>query len=189
MKAQNVVHGVLVKRISILVTFLAIIAAISLETSCSHNVEENKIVESSQYRSVTVSELTGNTTDYDGQKITVKGLYVSGPWPVPACMPTGTGANPVIREEYQFSRTPWAISGLDGIGLVGVTLSQGATIPEWKYHQEIELRGIARAGTIEDYCNRDVRYRTTTLEINPVENGFELSTKPPPPAFPTIPTK
>jgi len=140
------------------------------------------VEEISEYQTVTVRELISDTTAYDGQKILVKGKYVQGPWPVPSCMPKGTGENPEIREGYAFYRVcRWGIKGLDGFGLIGVReTGQGSgVLPNYERQQEIELKGIARATTIETYCNRDIRHRSVYIEVD--VKDIDITLKPPAP--------
>ncbi len=153
--------------------------AISMAIGCSCKVEET-----SEYQMVTVEELTNNTTAYDGQKILVRGKYKEVlAWPVPACIPIGTGENPKIIEGYTPYQSEWGISGSDGFGFIGVeVISESGWyhggIPNYDKGQEIVLKGIARAITIQEYCNRDIRIRSVYIEVN--ERDIDITSESPP---------
>ena len=137
--------------------------------------------EASEYQTVTIRELVSDTTAYDGQKVLVRGEFrdMSGR-PIPACEPTGTGKDPEIRESYRIYYRSWGVSDVSGTVGVRVIDKNGVGIsrplPNYEEGQQIELRGIARASTVQATCNRDVRYRSLYLEVNAAD--IDITLKP-----------
>ena len=161
-------------KIYVSIALLVILAVLPMQIGCS-----------TEYQTVTFDELTSDTTAYDGQKILIRGKYVEGPWGVPQCIPRGTGENPEIIEGYAFYQGgSWALANPDGYGLLGVEVvddrgTHNHTTPNYERDQRIALRGIARATTFEDPCDRDKRYKTVYIEVN--EKDIDITLKPPPP--------
>jgi len=124
----------------------------------------------SEYTPVTIGELIGNTTKYDGQKVEVTGEYINlYPWAQPGCVPVGKNRSPEIREVYHVCPSVWGIYDIDGRIGVAVIASNGVEIcnpPNYDKDEEIVLRGIARATTVPDYCFPYIRFRSIYIEVN-----------------------
>lgn len=139
----------------------------------------------STYQAVTVKELIRFSDQYDGKMISVRGKFTAminrG---VTDCWPVGTGNNPEIKESYRPYVSAWGIYDKDGTIGIEVYDENGVyigTLPNYKENKEIELKGIAKSTTVEDQCNRDVRYKSVYIEVATRDIDITLKPSPPPP--------
>lgn len=130
---------------------------------------------SGDYIQVTISELINNIDKYNGQKVSVRGNYekVAENRGYPQCVQTGTGENPKLIDNYVQYPSTWGIweQKLDptvrfSVKVAGQNGIDIGTKPLFNENEEIELRGIARAATVEDSCNRDIRSKSIYLQID-----------------------
>jgi hypothetical protein len=88
--------------------------------------------------------------------------------PVPMCIPSGTGLNPKIKENYKTYPSTWGIASPDGeigIGVIDENNVHISTKPNYREGQEIELKGVAKSTTVADSCSKDVRYKSVYIEV------------------------
>ncbi len=135
----------------------------------------------SDYTPVTIGELIGNTTKYDGQKVEVSGTYTVIILGRPACIPVETNKSIEIREDYEIFSSGWGISDDNGIISVVVISDSGVQIgslPNYGEDEEIELRGVARAATVKNYCWPYIRYKSVYIEVNASDIDVDLKPLP-----------
>ena len=166
-----------------IILILLIVSAI-LISGCVQQIKD--VSGPAEYQTVTIKDLISDTTKYGGQKILVVGRFTDmSSRSIPQCVPVGTGVNPETRDIYRTYLSTWGISDQDGKISVDVIDENGvhdSTMPNYKEGQEIELRGIARATTVADYCSRDIRYKSVYIEVN--ANDIDITSKPLPKSLP-----
>jgi len=123
----------------------------------------------SGYQSITIEELISDTAAYDGMNVLITGTYNNAALAEPQCIPIGTGENPEIRDEYALYRSSVRITGLyESVGIEFIDMIlEDRRVDEinYEYGQEVTFRGIVRATTVQQQCNRDVRYRSYYIEV------------------------
>ncbi len=106
--------------------------------------------------------------EHEGNRILVSGIYRKQEFPRPMCVPTGTGEDPEITENYKVFPSRWMIVG-DG-KMLGVMVLDGAiqvsTLPQYEEGQSISLEGVVRYATVVRPCNKDIHDKSVYIEVD-----------------------
>ena len=163
----------------ILIALVLVLVLVGIYFQRLENTEK-----SANYQIVAIKELISDIAKYDGQKILIKGKFTDRrDKPILDRMCTGSRAEkkPEIREEYRAYSSTWGIYDQDEIIAVIVIDKSGrhiSTMPNYKEGQEIKLKGIVRSATVGDYCNKNIRYRSVYIEVNPKDIDITLKPLP-----------
>ena len=123
----------------------------------------------SEYTPVTIAELIANTTKYDGKKVSVSGEYALLTQGIPGCIPVNSNRSPEYRDDYKIFPSTWGIS--DSGSAIGTAVFrpdgvQTGALPNYKEGDKLELKGIAVATTVQDYCFPYISFQSMYIKVN-----------------------
>jgi hypothetical protein len=128
-------------------------------------------VEQVHFEPVTIPDIAADPVGFDGRAVVIRGTYLAPSFAYPACIAWG-GGTPTIIEEYTVYPSTWLLQ--DGRAALGIDvvldieghIMHDSTRPNYAEGQMVELRGVVRATTLTDHCDRDRLYRSAYLQVH-----------------------